>query len=184
MKIINAFLLVVSLLVLSIGASPMDTAPAPVLADDVRISRLESSTSPPTLHLEPNGTYNKPGFGLEFYVFRFEESEMVVYYIFDDTYLIGDDAGEQGTSYADITCNFHFLGFSDKYMLFLTEEGKTAISYEERQKEENGRVTIFHPRVPFDELSEDEQQSFIYPISYEKILNFACYGSTENAICL
>ena len=63
----------------------------------------------------------------------------------------------------------HLLALSDKYFLFLTEEGKVAVSFKEKKDADKGKV--LHDESPFDKLSDEEKNAFIYPVSYEKVLN-------------
>ena len=51
----------------------------------------------------------------------------------------------------------------------MTEEGKVAVSFKEKKDTDKGK--ILHDEIPFDKLSDEEKNAFIYPVSYEKVLN-------------
>ena len=127
------------------------------------------------LELTPRGEYNMPGFGEEFFIYYFDtpNDNIVVYYFSDSIYLLGENSGKTGASYAD-ACIEHgqFIALSDKYFLFLTSEGKIAISFEENTFENIMDGESRYLKYSFDDLSEEEQAAFIYPTSYEKRIQF------------
>lgn len=122
-----------------------------------------------------NAIYNKDAFGGsdgEYLIYRFEDTDVVVFYIFGYTYLVGEWSEEtKGTSYAHITQDdSQFLAMSNKYMLFLTSEGKIAVEFEEKKgQREDGKIYLFHETIPFENLPLSEQESFVYPSSFEKV---------------
>ena len=122
------------------------------------------------LVLEPSGEYNIPGFGEEYGFYRFNGTDIVVYQIGDDSYLIGEDAGKNGTSYALITYkDSHLLAISDKYLLFATSDGTVAVDIKEIVYPEVGKYA--HKTFLFDELPVEELEHFLYVESYEKVVN-------------
>lgn len=134
----------------------------------------KSSTSKDTTPTEANqhlefkaiGEYNMPGFGKDFFIYRFDapNDDIIVYKISDYIYLLGEDAGEKGTSYADIFIeDSQFIALSDKYLLFMTENGKMAVKIEGNLKGDGTNS------IQFNGLSDEEKEAFIYPISYEHI---------------
>lgn len=122
------------------------------------------------LVLEPKGEYNKPGFGEEYGLYRFEGTELVVYQIADDAYLIGEDAGKNGKSYGNIfQRDSQLLAISDKYLLFDSAEGNVAIALEEKESPKVGENIYY--KFFFDELPPEETERFLYVESYEKVAN-------------
>lgn len=135
------------------------------------------------LELKPRGEYNMAGFGEEFFVYHFDEpnADIVVYCISNSSYLVGEDASKTGVSYADaFMIDSQFIALSDKYLLFITSEGMIAVSFEENSYEKirNGEPRYRYIEYSFDDLPEEEQASFIYPTSYEKVLQFK--GNTSS----
>ncbi len=92
----------------------------------------------------------------------------VVYQISDCIYLVGEDAGKSNASYAVIfnPDGGQFLALSNKYMLFLTKAGKTAIAFEQKKDVKVGESYLI--KIPFEDLSDEEKEAFVYPTSYEK----------------
>lgn len=136
-------------------------------------------------HDDGEGWYNKPGFGEEYGVFRFEGTNVVVFNLNTHSgggwYLIGEDIGETtGTSWRDVPMHKgHFLALSDKYMLFLTEEGKVAKDLVERREEREDGTYLVHDSIPFEELPIEEQEAFVYPCLYEIFSNIEEPESTN-----
>lgn len=121
------------------------------------------------LSFEQKGYYNMPGFGEEFFIYRFDNpnSDIVVYQI-DSIYLLGEDSGETGIIYADIYFeNAQFMGLSENYLLFLTDTGKIAVSIEEKADVDVGESVL--EKYSFYELTNEEKESFIYPMEYQKV---------------
>ena len=54
-------------------------------------------------------------------------------------------------------------------MLFLGAEGKIAVAFEEKNPSELNIGDSPYIFTPFEELTEEEQHSFIYPVSYERV---------------
>lgn len=116
--------------------------------------------------------YLKHGFGEEYYIYQFENTDLVVFYFGGDTYYLGKYVeGDEGPLISTIIRNScQFIGFSQKYMLFKTpDEELIAKEIVESQKIVEEKIQFFHKEVPFEELTEEEQRSFIYPIACEKI---------------
>lgn len=115
---------------------------------------------------------------LEAYHFGAPNDDIIVYRLSNSIYTVGENA-LQGITYARVWLeNAQFVALSEQYFLFLTEEGLIAISKEIKSSEEAqsldgwdyGDMGEFHYQCPFDELSKEERECFVYPISYE---NFA-----------
>lgn len=124
------------------------------------------------LKLEADGSYHMNGFGDDFFIYKFDETDVVVYHIFGDTFIIGENTLETGTSYSSITVSsYPFLAFSDKYFLFLTDEGKIAYELKETILElEDGTHRLYHKKHRYEDLSDEEKNAFYYPSSYEKFI--------------
>lgn len=140
-----------------------------------KTTNTEATTAGCKLKLKPRGQYNMPGFGEEFFVYHFDNpnEDIVVYWLLDTTYMVAEDSGETGTSYADAFMReSQFVALSDKYFLFLTKDGLIAVSLEEENLtiEEIRAGKDSQPKYPFDNLSEEEKAAFVYPTSYEKVL--------------
>lgn len=122
------------------------------------------------LELEPEGTYNMPGFGDEFFIYRFDSpNDNVIVYQMDCIYLVGEDAGKNGTSYASMVMkDSQFIALSDKYLLFITGEDKIAVAMEEKKDANIGESVL--QKYSYNELSDKEKEAFIYPIAYEKVI--------------
>ena len=135
------------------------------------------STAPvttPSLVFNPRGTYNMPGFGEKFVIHHFNEVDVVVYemFFYDDSslFLLGENAGKNGDSYADISDDDMLIGISEKYWLFRTSTGeRLARSLEEYTSPDGKR--LYHVDVPWEELSQSEQDAFIYTVDTELIFN-------------
>ena len=122
------------------------------------------------LEFQAKGHYNMQGFGDEYYIYRFANpnANIVVYQLSDSLYILGEDAGETGTSYASIFMEgSQFIALSDKYMLFSSGNEITAVAIEKKENVEIGESIL--QKCSFNELTEDEKSSFVYPISHEKI---------------
>ena len=121
------------------------------------------------LKFEEKGTYVKAKFGEEFYVYSFDEpnSTIVVYETLDGIFLVGEYASEKGTSYGNIFMpGRKFIGISNKYFLFETEDGKIAVGIERKKHVKAGES--FYDEHFYEELSENEKNAFIYPMESKK----------------
>ena len=132
------------------------------------------------------GHYNKPGFGDRYGVYRFEGTNVAVFTILwsdgDRGYVIGEDYGEtQGPLIADylISKGEHFLALSNQYMLFLNKDGKVAKDLREKKEERDDGTYLVHDTIPFEELSVEEQEAFVFPCSYEVVSNVEESESTK-----
>lgn len=124
------------------------------------------------LEFIPDGTYHKDGFGETYFVYRFDSpyEDIVVFRIGDTGYLVGKDSDDMdGISYMFkcIEKVHQFVGLSDKYLLFITEDGMIAVAFEEKTDIKIGESCYI--MIPFEELSNDEKGNFIYPVSLEKV---------------
>lgn len=211
-KVIGILLLVVSMAVLMAGCNnapgesvskmsnaDVVTEPAtdsylvhPPMPKPAEEPELEPDTAPKPAtvifnftHDDGEGWYNKPGFGEEYGVFRFEGTNIVVFNLNTHSgggwYLIGEDIGEAtGISWRDVPMyKGHFLALSNKYMLFLTEEGKVAKDLVERKEEREDGTFLVHDAIPFEELPIEEQEAFVYPYAYEIFSNIEELESTN-----
>ena len=148
-----------------------------VVLSTVGCSNAQSTSvnTPPTetlLEFESNGTYHMSGFGDEFCIYQFANPNSFVVYAFDSIYLLGEDAGETGISYASMFVkDSQFIALSDKYLLFTVGDEKIAVSLEERENVQIGES--IHQKYLFEDLSPEEQDNFIYPIDCEKFDNHA-----------
>ena len=160
-----SILFVVVVMLLTVGYAKESNA-------SVTTGRENGSESGKLEFPKTSAYYDMSGFGEEFHIFRFDSPNdgMVIYQISDSHYLIAEDAGETGMVYANLFLeDAHLLALSDKHFLFLTEEGKVAVSLKEKKDTDKGK--ILHDKIPFDKLSDEEKNAFIYPVSYEKVLN-------------
>lgn len=123
------------------------------------------------LELTADGTYNMPGFSEEFFIYRFSApNDNIVVYEFNNIYLLGEDSGKNGTSYSSkVMYDSQLVALSDKYFLFITNDGMIALAFEENKNAKVGESCYI--KCPFDDLSEEEKAAFIYPVSYEKVQN-------------
>lgn len=87
-----ALLFALMVMVFMVGCAKTSTATMDEITTDLEnvatteeISGMEDSV----LDLEPRGIYNMSAFGSRFKVYRFEGTEIVVYQIGDDIYLVG-----------------------------------------------------------------------------------------------
>lgn len=123
------------------------------------------------LTFKPKGEYNMPGFGDEFFIYRFDNpnSDIVVYQISDCIYLLGDDSGESGTSYTNMVMeDSQFIALSNKYLLFMNEDGKVAVDIVEKGNVLVGENIL--KKYSYNDLSDEEKADFVYPIAYEKVI--------------
>ena len=165
MKKKSIILFVVVVMLLTVGYAKESNA-------SVTTGRENGSESGKLEFPKTSAYYVMSGFGEEFHIFRFDSPNdgTVIYQISDSQYLVAKDAGKTGMSYANLFLeDAHLLALSDKYFLFLTEEGKVAVSFKEKKDTDKGK--ILHDEIPFDKLSDEEKNAFIYPVSYEKVLN-------------
>lgn len=135
-------------------------------------------------HKDGPGEYNKPGFGDEYGVYRFEGTDVAVFNINTHSgggfYLIGEDKGKNGPSWGDVAMKEgQFLALSDKYMLFLTKDGAIAKDLSERIEEREDGTFIVHDAIPYEELPVEEQEAFVYYCSYEIFSNIEEPESTN-----
>ena len=136
----------------------------------------ESGVQNATFDFPEKGTYHKNAFGDEYFVYRFVNTDLVVFCLFEDTYIIGKDVKEctEGPSLGHIPkVDSQFVGLSDEYMLFLTKDGLMAVELEEKQETREDGKYLVHEAVPYEELTKGEQTRFIYPTAYEKVTNSA-----------
>ena len=122
------------------------------------------------LEFRPKGTYVKAEFGEEFLVYKFDapNETIVVYKTIDGIYLIGEYGKKSGISYGSIfRPEGEFIGLSNKYLLFENEDEKTAVALEKKKNVEIGES--FYKLCPFDDLSDEEKNAFVYPIECEKV---------------
>lgn len=116
------------------------------------------------------GTYNLKGAEEDFFIYRFDSpnSDIVVYQISDSLYILGEDSGETGTSYAAIIMeNSQFIALSDKYLLFITGEDKVAVALEKKENVAIGESSL--QKYSFNDLSDKEKNAFIYSIACKKV---------------
>lgn len=135
------------------------------------VSEEKEATVTKKLELTAYGTYNMPGFSEEFFIYRFSApNDNIVVYEFNNIYLIGEDSGKNGTSYScKVMYDSQLVALSDKYFLFITNDGMIALAFEENKNAKVGESCYI--KCPFDDLSEEEKAAFIYPVSYEKVQN-------------
>lgn len=119
------------------------------------------------------GTYHRDAFlayDNGYGIYRFDNTDVVVFHIFGDTYLVGEDTAWDGPSWMQIVQkDGEFLALSNKYMLFATKEGKVARELEEKRVEREDGIYLVHETVPYDELSEEDQKAFVYASEYEVV---------------
>ena len=121
------------------------------------------------LEFEERGRYVKAKFSEEFYVYRFDEpnSKIVVYETLDGIFIVGEDATEEGISYGNVFMpGRKFVGISNKYFLFETEEGKIAVEIEKKKHAKKGEG-LYNEHF-YEEMSDEEKNAFIYPIESKK----------------
>lgn len=163
MKKVSIVLLLVAIMVLSMtGCS---NAPAEV----VEVAPAEVSESG-KLQFEAKGTYNTPGSETEFVVHRFEapNDDIVVYEMPGPIYLVGENTGNSGVSYANMFVgDSKFVALSNKYILFAIGEDMVAFSIE-GSKEANSCTGLLQ-EYSFDDLSEEEKDAFVYPVALEVV---------------
>lgn len=106
---------------------------------------------------EPKGTgleLERPGS----FIYHFSApNENVLVYKINDMFVLGTD---DGNVYGNlISTNAQFLGISPEYLLLLTEDGVIAFNF----PFEKGHDEVH----AFEALSDQEQEQFIFPCSYE-----------------
>lgn len=122
------------------------------------------------LEFEPKGTYVITAFGEEFLVYLFDEpnSNIVVFETLDGIYMVAQYSGEKGTSYGNIfRPEGKFIALSNEYLLFEVEGEKLAVSIEKKKNVKSGESLYYE--YGYDELSEEEQGKFIYPVKCREI---------------
>jgi hypothetical protein len=121
-----------------------------------------------SLQLEPRSVYNWYVGDEEYIVYRFlkPNDEFVVYYDGNGLYILGEDTGNTGNSYASIgnMDGYELLAISENYWLFEGKEGKIAITF--KCKHDLG-MEVDDGEYPFiiysyEELPEAEQDEFVY----------------------
>ncbi len=169
-KKVSIILLLVAVMVLSMvgcGTVPgLSTEEAPA-ADLTTVNSASAANT--SLQFEVKGSYNLLGFGEESFVYQFgsPNDNVVLYQINNCIYLLGDAGSNASYGSSVFMKDSQFIALSEKYLLFSTSEGKTAVAIEE-----NWGCNIgdnLHQKYSFDDLSDEEKSEFIYPISYEKI---------------
>lgn len=99
------------------------------------------------------------------FVYKFDSPNdgIVVYKLYNQFYIVGEECigKDEIISYGNIiNSDTQFMGLSDNYLLFLEEDGITAVSF----PFDEGHNAVYD----FDELSDEAQAAFIYPVSYER----------------
>ena len=115
-----------------------------------------------------SGTYDKRGFGKEYWIYRFDKSQTnaVLYQIGDSIFLYGDDGGQTGKSYVSVYLeNAEFIAISKKHMLFLTQEGMIAVELK------NHHNAYDAEKIPHGSLTLEDRCNFIYPVKLELVTN-------------
>ena len=134
------------------------------------ITTLTEAGEKNKLEFEPKGTYVITAFGEEFLVYLFGKpnSNIVVFETLDGIYMVAQYNGEKGTSYGNIfRPEGKFIALSNEYLLFEVEGGELAVSIEKKKNVKNGESLYYE--YLFDELSKEEQETFIYPIECREI---------------
>ena len=161
MKKVSIILLFVAIMVLSMtgcAISPnevVEKAPAEVIGSG-------------TLQFESKGTYHLSRVAADsvVYSFGYPNDDIVVYQIPGTTFLVGENSGERSVSYAAnmFIKGGEFVALSDKYLLFATaeSEGMVAVAVETDGKNKYGIDIMLE--IPFDDLSEEEKDAFVYPV--------------------
>lgn len=136
----------------------------------------EKVSKEPKLKFEYEGTLNMAGFGEVYGIYTFDapNDDIVAYAINGDRGFItfGKKEWPAETSLGVYACfnNSQFIGVSNKYILFLNENKNIiAVSIHDRKDAKVGEST--KTIIAYDELSQEEKDSFIYPNSYDIILN-------------
>lgn len=165
MKKVSIVLLLLVIMVLSMTGC--GNAPAKVTEEaPAEVSVSESKK----LELKPIGTYNLSALGSGVIAYRFDSpnDHIVVYELAGTKYLVGDDTGRNGTSYANMLIpDSEFIALSDKYLLFMIRGEKVAVEIETKKDVEVG-ISVLR-EYSFDELSDEEKDDFIYPVSSKTV---------------
>ena len=159
MKKVSIILLFVAIMVLSMTGcafSPdkvVEKAPAEVIGSG-------------TLRFEAIGTYYISNIGADSVVYNFDypNDNIVVYQIPGTTFLVGECSEGRSISYAAnmFVKGGEFVALSDKYLLFATAESKGMIAVAIKVDEDNNSCAVLL-ECPFDDLSEEEKDAFVYP---------------------
>lgn len=176
-KKVTSVLLLAVIMVFTVGytvqAQTASTVPIEI-AQSIAVGMVHTEiVQSKGLELAPRGTYHKTGFGDTYFIYRFDSpnEDIVVFKVGDSGYLVGADSDDtDGTSYAAKVFKsepHQFVGLSDKYLLFITEDGLIAVAFKEKTDFKVGESCYI--LYSFDELSDEEKGAFIYPISYEKV---------------
>jgi len=131
------------------------------------------------------GESNKSTFGDRYGMYRFDGSNVIVFTICwrdgGKSYLLGEDYGENkvpALSHIIPCTGEQFLALSNKYMLFLNASGRMAKDLREREEVRDGRTYLVHDTIPFEELPVEEQEAFVFPCSYEEVINDRSFNDT------
>lgn len=139
------------------------------------------------LKFEYEGTFDMAGFGQVYGIYTFDapNDDIVAYAINGDRGFItfGKKEWPAETSLGVNACfnNSKFIGVSNKYILFLNENNnKIAVSIHDRKDAKVGESTRII--INYEELSQEEKDEFVYPNSYDIILNPFRFSSKNNMI--
>lgn len=116
------------------------------------------------LEFEPNGIYDMNEIDAEYcFVYKFDSPNdgLVVYKLYSRYFIVAD--ADSQIAYGNIINSdpdIQFMGLSNEYLLFLTEDGLTAFEFPFEEGHNAVRA--------WADLSDKEQKAFICPVSYEK----------------
>ncbi len=129
-----------------------------MLYHNVNSSRAENTQAfKLNFGFEPKGTRLELEIPGNFIYHFSAPNENVLVYKINDMFVVGTD---DGNVYGNlISTNAQFLGISPEYLLLLTEDGVIAFNF----PFEKGHDEVH----AFEALSDQEQEQFIFPCSYE-----------------
>lgn len=163
MKRVSIVLLLVAIMVLSMTGC--GKAPAEVI-DVAPVEVIERGE----LQFKAKGTYNVPGFGSEFVVHRFDapNDDIVVYEMPGATYIVGENTDKIGARYVNVFVgDSQFVALSNKYILLA--KGECMIAFTIVGSENAKNCTGLMEEISFDDLSEEEKDTFVYPVLSETV---------------
>lgn len=122
------------------------------------------------LDLKPNGHYFVDfELGDQFSKYEFSEpnERFTVFHSSSGWLLVGDNDDIYHSYYAKVYIgDSQFLALSNQYVLVLTKNGKFVISLTDEKVINENDVLM---GCPFDDLSDEKKETFIYPTKYIKV---------------
>ena len=128
---------------------------------------ISDEREPGALGYKPHGSYNLTGDYLKVYTFDGANSfyEVVCMDKQEDHIMVIHDTGSHGPSFCSrIYKGAKFCGLTENYVLYEDKSNVIAITVEDKKDCKIGEYQ--YEVIPFDELSEEEQSTAVYPTGF------------------